>query len=192
MVSIKESYLVNCNDALWEKAMEMAKKRIKTEYKRDQRLDQKKRIKKIAIGYIGEFVFEKWCNENKIDNTYLGREVTGSPDKGDFLIHNLVIDVKTQEIFYYPQDDWRCEVTSDQIKRPVEIYVFSKLYNKNKKVLYLIGWLTKEDFLRLAKFRESGIFLKGKKVHYPKYDVLINQLKNLESLKERLVGDLND
>ena len=129
MASISGSYIVECDSEMWDKAIEMAKERIKTEYKRDIRLSESERIEKIAIGYVGEFIFKKWCEEENIKGEYLGEKIAGSPDQGDFLIKNIIIDVKTQEIFYNPQDDWRCEVTSDQIKRPIEIYVFSKLYN---------------------------------------------------------------
>jgi hypothetical protein len=191
MTTLINSFIVECNSDLWNKAIDMAKKRIKTEYKRDVRLNKEERIEKIAIGYIGEFIFKKWCEKQNLKEIYLGKEVTNCPDNGDFLINNYRIDVKTQEIFYSPQDDWRCEVTSDQINRPIEIYVFSKLYNKNNtKKLYLIGWLTKKDFLKNAKFRKEGTLLKGKRVHYPKYDVTIEQLEGLSSLKEFVGGKL--
>ncbi len=183
MAKIKNAFIWQYSVDSWNDAFKRAKKRIETEYKRDIRLDENERIEKIAIGYLGEFAFKEWCTLNSLEVVYLGEEVGFKPDNGDFIsVSNVVIDVKTQEVAYMPQDDWRCEVTSEQINRPSDIYVFSKLFSKENR-LYVVGWITKNNFKEKAQYREPGTLLKGKPVHYPKYDVTIDELNELGTLK---------
>ncbi|SEA06913.1 hypothetical protein SAMN05444145_101452 [Alistipes timonensis JC136] len=185
MASFVNAFKWACSAESWAEANRRAEIRIKTEYKRDIRLDDKQRIEKIAIGYIGEFAFKEWCRQNEIEIEYLGEEIGNTPDHGDFSgCNNQVIDVKTQEVFYIPQDDWRCEVTQEQIPRPADIYVFSKMHttNNGKRTLYIVGWMTKIEFMQNAQFHAKGTILKNRPVHYPKWDVTIAQLQELSSL----------
>jgi hypothetical protein len=156
------------------------------EYARDARLNVEQRTEKVAIGYIGEYGFQHWCNINDIDIEYLGEIVGNGPDNGDFKTRvGLIIDVKTQENQYTPQTDWRCEVTDDQIHRDVsiDIYAFCKLHIKNGSfTLYIVGWEYENVFKQNAIYRRRGDFLRGRIVHYPKWDITINELKALSAL----------
>ena len=166
-----------------DEAMRMSMLRISTEYARDTRLSENERILKIYYGYLGEFAFAEYCLKNNIDHKYLGSEVTNSPDNGDFkMSFDIIIDVKTQENKFFPQPDWRCEVTDEQIKRlpSSALYVFCKLLNENE--LYIVGWMSKKQFLNTAIFRQKGSILRGKKVHYSKWDVTIDELEPIASL----------
>lgn len=156
------------------------------EYARDVRLNDEQRTLKIAIGYIGEYGFQHWCKQNIIDIEYLGEIVGNGPDNGDFKTRiGLIIDVKTQENQYTPQPDWRCEVTDEQIGRPADIYVFCKLRIINEKyTLYIVGWEYENDFKRNAIYRKKGDILRGRPVHYPKWDITIAELKALSQLIE--------
>ncbi len=188
MAKIPDAYAMLCPTKCWEMANERANIRISSEYKRDERLDIKQRIEKISIGYIGEFAFKKWCVKNNLFHNYLGETVNSKPDKGDFKCKNdITIDVKTQEVFYNPQGDWRCEVTAEQIKRPIDIYVFAKMLNRNNvRTLFIYGWMLHSDFVKKSSFRVAGSILKGRKVHYPKYDITIENLNDLDSLIAKL------
>lgn len=160
----------------------------KGEYARDKRLSTDERIEKVVIGYIGEYGFKDWCEEDKIDIEYLGEIVGTGPDRGDFKSkRGLIIDVKTQDTPYIPKSDWRCEVTDEQISRPTDLYVFCKLRRLGyTNILYLVGWMHEEEFKLKAIYRQKGTILKGKTVHYPKWDVTIDQLYPLSSLKNEL------
>lgn len=188
MASVKKAFEWHCSSECWEEANRRACIRIKSEYKRDLRLSIPQRIEKIAIGYVGEFAFNEWCRIKDLPVTYLGEEIGNAPDHGDFLgIDKEIIDVKTQEVFYLPQNDWRCEVTDEQISRTADIYVFSKLYTRNStRILMLVGWMTKKDFLEKAVFRKPGTILRGKPVHYAKWDVTIEELNDMSLLAGRL------
>lgn len=167
--------------------MGRAQVRIENEYQRDSRLTIEQRIEKIAIGYIGEFAFKEWCQAKKMSTDYLGEEIGTGPDQGDFRHSEsgLVLDVKTQDTPYVPQDDWRCEVTNEQRNRPADIYVFAKLVTNKitgAKTLYLVGWLTREEFDHSAVFHPKGTVLRGRNVHYDKWDVTIEQLHEMDTL----------
>ncbi len=188
MAATNSAYVMVCDSHCWEKANSLAKIRIESEYKRDKRLCLDDRIEKIAIGYVGEFAFKKWCEDNNLKGEYLGEIIGHEPDKGDFKCKDeTIIDVKTQKVFYLPKDDWRCEVTSEQIQRPIDIYVFAKMFTKNNnRKLYIYGWMTHDEFKQKSVYRKTGTILKGRKVHYPKYDVTINELNDLNSLINKL------
>jgi len=156
------------------------------EYARDGRLNDEQRTEKIVIGYIGEYGFQHWCNLKNIDIEYLGEIVGNGPDDGDFKSRvGLIIDVKTQENQYTPQVDWRCEVTDDQVHRDVsiDIYVFCKLQIRNGiYTLYIVGWEYEKDFKKNSIYRKRGDILRGRRVHYPKWDITISELKALDTL----------
>lgn len=158
------------------------------EYARDIRLNAPERTLKIAIGYLGEYGFQFWCKQNNIDIEYLGEIIGTGPDNGDFKTKiGLIIDVKTQENKFTPQEDWRCEVTDDQIKRPADVYVFCKLrIVDNTYTLYIVGWENKNDFVNKAVYRKKGDILRGRTVHYPKWDLTILELKPLTELAKTL------
>lgn len=171
-------------EAWRRRAASMASKRLTSEYKRDSRLNDHERLNKIVIGYLGEFAFAQYCHENLIPSVYLGRDVNNTPDEGDFkLCGNIIVDVKTQENQYLPKEDWRCEVTDEQLRRLPDssLYVFAKLYKQN--IIYIVGWVSKEKFLQNAKFRKKGDILVGKPVHYPKWDMTIAELDPMYELK---------
>lgn len=185
MATTNDFYIWPCPKDQVDYAYRNAKIRIENgEYARDKRLDVEQRTIKIAIGYIGEYGFQHWCRQNEIDIQYLGEIVGEGPDNGDFKTRiGLIIDVKTQENKYTPQVDWRCEVTDEQIGRPADIYVFCKLRMlESSNTLYIVGWEYEKDFKEKASYRKKGDILRGKPVHYPKWDMTIEELKPLSSL----------
>ena len=123
----------------------------------------------------------KKCVASSYQWTNFGEAYT---DNGDFRTRvGLIIDVKTQENQYTPQADWRCEVTDEQIGRPADIYVFCKLRIVGQAyTLYIVGWEYENDFKTNAIYRKRGDLLRGKPVHYPKWDITILELKTMNSL----------
>ncbi len=189
MLTENDLYEWKCPEELRLQALANAAIRINNgEYARDLRLNRDERAKKIAIGYIGEYGFKAWCSQMNVPINYLGAEVGTGPDNGDFkTAAGLVIDVKTQENKYRPSVNWRCEVTGEQMNRPVDIYVFCKLRTMEQGcTLYMAGWETKERFKANAIFRNKGDLLLNKPVHYPKWDITIGDLNSMVSLKGTL------
>ena len=189
MANTSDFYIWNSPQELIDLANRNARTRINNgEYARDARLNIQQRTEKIAIGYIGEYGFQQWCRNNNVNIEYLGENVGNGPDDGDFRTNTgLIIDVKTQENKYTPGIDWRCEVTDEQVHRDVSInlYVFSKLqiFNGNYK-LRLVGWEYDNIFKQNAIYRRRGDILRGRRVHYPKWDLTIRELRPMSSLIE--------
>lgn len=187
MATAAEFFIWVCPQAQVDYAQRNAGIRIANgEYARDTRLNDEQRTQKIVIGYIGEYGFQHWCNLNHIDIQYLGEIVGVGPDNGDFRTRvGLIIDVKTQDNQYTPQVDWRCEVTDEQIGRPADIYVFCKLRIVNNVfTLYIVGWENEGDFKANAIYRKRGDILRGRPVHYPKWDITISELRPMQTLIE--------
>lgn len=185
MATAAQFFIWNCPQEQIDYAQRNAELRIANgEYARDVRLGDAQRTQKIKIGYIGEYGFQHWCGVNNIDIEYLGVIVGNGPDNGDFRTRlNLIIDVKTQDNQYTPQVNWRCEVTDEQIARPVDIYVFCKLQIVDDRyTLYIVGWENHEDFRANATHRNAGDILVGRPVHYPKWDITIAELRAMETL----------
>jgi len=185
MATAAEFYIWVCPKEQIEFAWRNARIRIANgEYARDVRLGNEQRTEKVAIGYIGEYGFQNWCRVHNIDIEYLGEIVGEGPDNGDFRARiGLIIDVKTQDNKFTPQVDWRCEVTDEQIGRPADIYVFCKLrIVNNVHTLFIVGWEYEEEFRKIAIYRKKGDLLRGKPVHYPKWDITIAELKAMSAL----------
>lgn len=188
MARVTDAFQWICTNEDWTRANELANIRIRNEYRRDVRLNIPQRIEKIAIGYIGEFAFQQWCRINGINIEYFGEVIRETADDGDFGTESQQsLDVKTQEVLYMPEDNWRCEVTSEQINRPIDLYVFTKLYKTiTRRTVYICGWMTHTEFRDKCTLHSRGTILRGRPVHYDKYDVLINQLNDLNSLRDFL------
>ncbi len=184
MNGIEKSIQFEVSEAAWKDAMRRAQQRIAHEYKRDVRLNEAERIEKIAVGYIGEFALLHIANICKVPLVYLGRKLQEGPDKGDFeSLNGKIVDVKTQEVKYAPQADWRCEVTGGQKNRLADVYVFAKLFTTaHKKTIYLVGWMEKTAFFEQAVHRQPGTLLKNKPVHYDKWDLPISSLNTMQTL----------
>jgi hypothetical protein len=188
MATIADFFKWKCPPELAEIAGRNAVVRISNgEYARDCRLNDEQRTSKITIGYIGEFGFRQWCRQNKIDAEYLGKDLGTGPDHGDFRLRNgMIVDVKTQESPFEPRVDWRCEVTGEQMHRPADVYVFCKLRVVAAiYTLFIVGWQYKKDFKQKALYHKQGDILRGKPVHYPKYDMTIAELRPMGELKTK-------
>ena len=185
MATTAQFFIWNCPEEQIAYAKRNAIIRIQNgEYARDIRLNDEQRTNKITIGYIGEYGFQHWCRLNNIDIEYLGVIVGNGPDNGDFKTRiGLIIDVKTQDNKFTPQEDWRCEVANEQIQRPADIYIFCKLrIINNVYTLYIVGWETETGFKSNSNYRKKGDLLRGKPVHYPKWDMTISTSESLKLL----------
>jgi hypothetical protein len=189
MSSSQEFLWTICTSDEQERASRLGRERLAAkEYKRDNRLDSEDRVRKIADGYLGEFAFAKFLENDSIDFQYSGDYIAeGYSDEWDFSVGDITIDVKTQVNSFLPKEDWRCEVTFDQISKIVNIYVFAKLHRRrDNDHVALVGWLPSEVFRKQSQLRKSGTVLLQRPVHYSKFDVTIYELYSLSTLSEHL------
>lgn len=106
------------------------------------------------VGAIGEDLFEQFCKIRGWD--YTKQEYRPTRDLYDFAVREKFVDVKTFGRNRRPTtDDW-CGVIEAQIGHTgVDTYVFvSFVYSTNQA--YLHGWLSKVEFIKMAKSYKKG------------------------------------
>ena len=81
------------SDDLKNEAYEHAQERIEFEYDRSRYRSREQRIHMILIGSIGQLLFKKNLEENKINFEFEFQ--AGKYDAYDFRVNNKIIDVKT-------------------------------------------------------------------------------------------------
>ena len=104
-------------------------------------------------GNLAGFVGEQAANEvinGKINNTY-DYDIT---DQIDFW------DVKTKRCTTRPRPNYECSVAAFNTKQKCSKYVFVRLLHEGNTYIkaYILGWMTKEDYYKKAKFLKKGDF----------------------------------
>lgn len=130
---------------------------------------------KLWVGDIGERGFGHWLKDNNTPFIYHGKEK--GKDKLDYTVYDKRIDVKTRAISYDPQYNVRIWVWERQADFATKVYpdtlthyVFAA-FNEASLKLYLLGWVSKEDFYAKAKHFNEGDDNKGHKVHKAMYEL---------------------
>lgn len=109
------------------------------------------------VGSLGEDAFEEWLKISFLPGDYKRCTKKGRTDQLDFLVtkHDRdkmlwKVDVKTVKRTVPPEPEYGCEVAEVQISDPaVDCYVFSS-HNINTSITHVLGWLAKEEFLKVA------------------------------------------
>ena len=98
------------------------------------------------IGALGEIVIRDQFN-GKLENTY----------DYDLIIKGKKIEVKTKlfSAGYKPSEGWNISVEAHNDRQKCDFYCFT-LIPGDYSVMYLCGWITKENFYKKAKKYEKG------------------------------------
>jgi hypothetical protein len=65
------------------------------------------------------------------------------------------IDCKTFSNKYYPKESFECHVMKKKRQQTCDIYLFSS-YNRDKNLLYLCGYMPRDEFYSKAKLVRKG------------------------------------
>lgn len=111
---------------------------------------RKDRIANMYEGKIGEAVFQIFLEYHGIKflEDQSSKEV---PDSYDFLINGEKIDVKTRDFV----QGRLLEIVSMVDYKPKDIYV-SVLIDKRKEIVFLKGWISREDLLKKNEITNCG------------------------------------
>lgn len=140
-------------------------------------LSAKKR--KMYEGKLGEKAIKQFF----VDNNIRFKEDKSSheiADDYDFLVidnlgKELKVDVKTRTKDFHTRT---LEMVEQMKKKPKDIYISVRLFDKNPIIVELIGYATKEDFLLKNRIENNGYL-----DNYVMYD---NELKKMDSLINKL------
>lgn len=73
----------------------------------------------------------------------------------DFILKNKKIDIKTKACSdHEPKPNWYCCVPT-YFDQKTDYYVFARV-SRNLKTIWFVGYIKKDDFLKIAKFVKAG------------------------------------
>lgn len=103
-------------------------------------------------GLLGEDAFEAWLNMRG----YTYEKSLREDGKYDFIVFGLTIDVKTYPTYKDMERRYRAVVCEKQLKKNKQVttFVFA-WYNIETRQCWLMGWIHKPEFMRLAKKDEK-------------------------------------
>lgn len=101
----------------------------------------------LIVGDIGEIVFQ----ENYPD----AKRISDQDQEADFILKGLRIDVKTKETTVIPRPEYEVTIPADQSHFNTDYYYFYYI-NKTTQTIHPVGWISKADFFRKAKFQTKG------------------------------------
>jgi hypothetical protein len=140
------------------------------------------------IGVIGEIMIRNLFKAGKIDGSI------GFDGGYDLDVNNKLIDVKTMGRTTDPREDYVNNFIDLQLNHKAKYFIFNSL-NKKTKELTVCGWISKEDFLKLAKHYPEGSIRKRSngtefKTFAGLYEIENRYLNKVES-PEELIKQLN-
>lgn len=78
----------------------------------------------------------------------------GLPDY-DCIINGHKIDVKTKKTTVRPRPDYNCSIVGTSVHQKCDFYFFLRV-NTNEPVAYLMGYMSRKEFLTKAEFNLRG------------------------------------
>jgi hypothetical protein len=135
-------------------------------------------------GYLGEQAVMEYTQDCVIKHTkdydmYL-RFMSSNP---------IAVDVKTKERTVNPKDFYTCHVAEASMHQECDMYVFCQVNIRPKMRAWILGWITKEDFIKESVQLKKGESLKD--VGYNDDDfkqradgnvILISELRDIKKL----------
>jgi len=122
-----------------------------------------------VYGFLGELLVQREFG-GELKNTYDYDLIT---NKG------FTVDVKTKIIRTAPRPDYYCNVPDYNTEQKCDFYFFTRIM-EDFSCGWLLGWIKKEEFFKLAKFRKKGeidpMSDYGWRFRADCYNILINQL----------------
>ncbi|GFZ62218.1 hypothetical protein PSE10A_47290 [Pseudomonas amygdali pv. eriobotryae] len=106
------------------------------------------------VGDLGEMVFNSWLKHEGIrDFEWVLDDAAGKPDFVTAL--NIHIGVKTVKRKVPPRKDYTAQITARHTEEPIHQFFFMS-YEIEKRRMWLLGGINREQFLRDARYYGAG------------------------------------
>jgi predicted DNA-binding protein len=104
-------------------------------------------------GAIGEIiVFDYYKNKGfDVNNKIVGQDIYNY----DLIINEFKVEIKTKSTTVYPQGHFLCSISSHNINQMCDFYFFVRVL-ENLQTGFLLGYKSKNDFFKNAKFDKKG------------------------------------
>jgi len=106
-------------------------------------------------GYIGEQIVLEYIEDSIPYNTK-DCDVYLNP----FSDNPISVDVKTKERTVNPRDFYTCHIADTSLHQNCDMYVFCQVNLRPKMRAWVLGWITKDDFLKESVSLKKGQSLK--------------------------------
>ena len=103
-------------------------------------------------GDLGEIVFNKWLIRESIEFDWIVEDTGGQPD---FIVPGMRLDIKTRKIDR-PIKQWYAGTATENKNTDFYDHLFFCAYNWKTQVMWLMGYIPKEEFIKKSKFYTSG------------------------------------
>lgn len=114
------------------------------------------------VGDLGEIVFKGWLKHLGVAGVqWIVDDASGEPD---FIIGSHRVGVKTVKRKNAPKPSYEAGMTSRHTEEPVESYFFMS-YQFTERRMWLIGGISKSDFMSNATHYKAGDFV------HPNYQI---------------------
>lgn len=134
----------------------MIEKAVKIRQERDEKygnIFQEKATDKRWVGDLGEIVFNWWLKQNGISGFQW--HLNNAAGKSDFTINDITIDVKTVKRKVPPRRHYTAQITARHAAMKLDELFFCS-YEFEKKVMWLLGGISKNDFMQVAELHKEG------------------------------------
>jgi hypothetical protein len=108
------------------------------------------------VGDLGEIVFDRWLTAEGVPHEWFTENPAGQPD---FKVGTIFVGLKTVKRKGGVRAEYSAQITDHHAREPVDHFFFIS-YDTTTKTLWLLGGISKADFL--AKAKHYG---PGEKVH---------------------------
>ena len=106
-------------------------------------------------GFIGELIVEYYIGDVQLHSTK-------DHDMWLFPLSNdpLSVDVKTKQRTVKPRGEYTCHIAATSEHQRCDIYIFCQVNLKPKLRAWILGWMTKKDFMKKSVALKKGQSLK--------------------------------
>ncbi|MEV3961589.1 hypothetical protein AB0M34_11920 [Nocardia sp. NPDC050193] len=105
------------------------------------------------VGEVGELCFNGWAeSKTSLPVVWIKENAAGA---ADFLIGGTPVGLKTVKRRVPPNNRYTAQITAKHATEPVDYYFFA-CYMHEVQEMYLLGGISREEFLRKARYYRGG------------------------------------
>lgn len=139
-------------------------------------------------GFLGEIVVGTYIKRN------LHADIKSKPCKDyDMILYRdeceVLIDAKTKQRSVEPKKEYTCHVADASMHQKCDVYIFCQVNMYPQKRAWILGWMTKKEFLEKCIHLNKGESLKDVgfndddfKQHADTNVVLISELRDIKDI----------
>lgn len=107
-------------------------------------------------GDLGEIYFDRWLRHEGVQDY---QWITEAPaGNADFIVGGVMVGVKTVKRKVVMRRNYTAQVTAKHVDEPV-LHFFFLCYVYPREEMWLLGGITKEDFIKNAKYYGAGEYV---------------------------------